>query len=157
MSRRRAAEKRHILPDAKYGSTLVAKFMNYLMISGKKTIAEGAVYKALDKAAQTLGVDPVEVLETVVGNVAPLIEVRSKRVGGATYQVPVDVRPARRTALAIRWLITASRARKDKRTISDRLAAEFIDAHAGRGEAVKKKENTHKMADANKAFAHYNW
>jgi small subunit ribosomal protein S7 len=157
MSRRRAATKRIIIPDAKYGSILVAKFINCMMLSGKKSIAEGAVYKALDKVAQTLGVDSIEALEAVVSNVSPLIEVRSKRVGGATYQVPCDVRPARRLALALRWIIGAARARKDKRTIYDRLAAELLDAHAGRGEAVKKRENTHKMADANKAFAHYNW
>lgn len=157
MSRRRAAIKRNILPDAKYGSILVAKLMNCLMKDGKKTIAESAVYSALEKLAQTLGIDPVEALEIVIANIRPHIEVRSKRVGGATYQVPCDVRPGRALALALRWLINASRARKDKRTIADRLAAEFLDAHAGRGEAVKKRENTHKMADANKAFAHYNW
>ncbi|MDF3048185.1 MAG: rpsG [Candidatus Midichloriaceae bacterium] len=157
MSRRRAAIKRQILPDAKYGSILVAKFMNCLMKDGKKTCAERAVYNALDKTAQVLGVSPVEALEAIVANVRPLIEVRSKRVGGATYQVPCDVRPTRALALALRWLINAARSRKDKKTIDDRLAAEFLDAHAGRGEAVKKRENTHKMADANKAFAHYNW
>lgn len=157
MSRRRAAVKRTILPDAKYGNLMVAKLINCIMMSGKKTIAEKAVYKALEKIAQTVGTDPIEALEAAIANIRPLIEVRSRRVGGATYQVPCDVRPTRALALAFRWLINASRSRKDKRTLEDRLAAELIDAHANKGEAAKKRENTHKMADANKAFAHYNW
>lgn len=157
MSRRRAAIKRNIIPDAKFGSVVVAKLINCMMMSGKKTIAERAVYSALDKLAQTLGVDPVEGLEAALANIRPMIEVRSRRVGGATYQVPCDIRPQRQLALALRWLIGASRSRRDKHTIDAKLAAELLDAHAGRGESVKKRENTHKMADANKAFAHYNW
>lgn len=157
MSRRRSAVKRQILPDAKYGNIIVAKLVNCIMERGKKTIAEKAVYIAMDRMASTLGADPVESLESILNNVRPLIEVRSRRVGGATYQVPYDIRPQRALALALRWLIGAARSRKDKRTIAERLAAELLDAHAGRGEAVKKRENTHKMAEANKAFAHYNW
>jgi small subunit ribosomal protein S7 len=157
MARRRSAEKREILPDAKYGSIVVAKFINCVMKGGKKTIAERAVYKALDRMTQTLGVDPVDAIEQAIANVRPILEVRSRRVGGATYQVPCSVRPQRALALALRWLINASRSRKDKKTIDDRLAAELLDAYSERGEAVKKRENTHKMADANKAFAHYNW
>lgn len=145
------------MPDAKYGSVLVTKLANYMMVDGKRSIAEKAIYAALEKIATTLGLEPVEALEGAISNIRPLIEVRSKRVGGATYQVPCDVRPQRSLALALRWLLIAARARKDKRTISERLAAELLDAHGGRGEAVKKKENTHKMADANKAFAHFNW
>lgn len=157
MSRRRAAIKRNILPDAKYSNLVVAKLMNCLMLDGKKTIAENAVYGALEKIASVTASDPIDALEVAIGNIRPLIEVKSRRVGGATYQVPSDVRPTRALALALRWLITSARNRKDKRTIVDKLAAELIDAHAGKGEAFKKKENTHKMAEANKAFAHYNW
>jgi small subunit ribosomal protein S7 len=157
MSRRRSAEKRIVTPDAKYGSVLVAKLINYMMVSGKRSISEKAVYSALEVVSTTLGVEPLEAFETAVNNVRPLIEVRSKRVGGATYQVPTDVRPARSLFLALRAIIKASRSRKDKRKIADKLAAEIMDAHGGRGEAVKFRETKHKMAEANKAFAHYSW
>lgn len=157
MSRRRRAERREILPDAKYGNMVVAKFINCLMKCGKKAIAERAVYSALDKLVESVGGEHVDALEKVITNVRPLVEVKSRRVGGATYQVPTNVRAQRALALALRWLITAARSRKDKRTIDDRLAAELIDAYSEKGEAVKKRENTHKMAEANKAFAHFNW
>jgi small subunit ribosomal protein S7 len=157
MARRRKIERKEILPDAKYGSLVVAKFVNCLMKGGKKTIAERAVYRALERMAETLGMDPVDAIEQAIANVRPILEVKSRRVGGATYQVPSPVRPQRALALALRWLIGAARSRKDKKTIDDRLAAELLDAYSERGEAVKKRENTHKMADANKAFAHYNW
>jgi len=157
MARRRAAEKRVILPDAKFGNLVVAKFINYLMVEGKKTVAERAVYSALEKLSQTLSVDPMEGLEAALANIKPMVEVRSRRVGGATYQVPSDIRAPRQLSLSLRWLIAAAKSRKDKRTIDARLAAELIDAYGNRGEAVKKRENTHKMAEANKAFAHFNW
>jgi small subunit ribosomal protein S7 len=157
MSRRRAAESRVVLPDAKHGNLVITKFINSLMYDGKKSVAESAVYVALENVATKLGEGPIEVFEKVLNNVRPMVEVRSRRVGGATYQVPVEVRSSRGTALAIRWLITAARNRKSGRTISERLAGEFLDAHAGRGTAVKKREDTHKMAESNKAFAHYRW
>lgn len=157
MSRRRSAKRRQILSDAKFGSVIVAKLINCVMERGKKSTAEKAVYTAMDKLATTLGTDAIEALDTVLANVRPLVEVRSRRVGGATYQVPCDVRPQRALALAFRWLINAARSRKDRRTIAEKLAAELLDAHGNRGEAVKKRENTHKMAESNKAFAHYNW
>ena len=156
MSRRHKAEKREVIPDAKYGDLIVAKFMNSVMYDGKKSIAEQIVYGALDIVEAKLKSDPLAVLKQALENVAPAIEVRSRRVGGATYQVPVEVRFDRRQALAIRWLITAARARNDK-TMVDRLSAELIDASNNRGNAVKKREDTHRMAEANRAFSHYRW
>src|ERR687895_329453 len=156
MSRRRQAERREILPDAKFGDRVVTKFMNNLMHDGKKSVAEGIVYGALGRVEQRLRRPPVEVFHEALDNVKPSVEVRSRRVGGATYQVPVEVRPERREALAIRWLIKASRARNEH-TMEERLAGELLDAANMRGSAVKKREDTHKMADANKAFSHYRW
>ena len=156
MSRRHSAEKREILPDAKYGDRVLSKFMNNLMYDGKKSAAEGIVYGALDRVEQKLRRAPVEVFHEALDNVKPSVEVRSRRVGGATYQVPVEVRPERREALAIRWLIKASRARNEH-TMEERLAGELVDAVQSRGSAVKKREDTHKMAEANKAFSHYRW
>ena len=156
MSRRHSAERREILPDAKFGDKIVTKFMNNLMHAGKKSVAEGIVYGALSKVEAKLRKPPVEVFHEALENVKPSVEVRSRRVGGATYQVPVEVRPERREALAIRWLIKASRARNEH-TMEERLAGELLDAANMRGAAVKKREDTHKMADANKAFSHYRW
>ena len=156
MSRRHAAEKRPVLPDAKYGDTVLTKFMNNLMLDGKKSTAERIVYSAFDRVEAKLKRAPVEVFHEALDNVKPAVEVRSRRVVGATYQVPVEVRPERREALAIRWLITASRGRNEN-TMEERLAGELIDAVQSRGSAVKKREDTHKMADANKAFSHYRW
>ena len=156
MSRRHRAEKREILPDAKFGDGVVTKFMNNLMHAGKKSIAEGIVYGALDRAEGRLKREPVELFHEALDNVKPSVEVRSRRVGGATYQVPVEVRPERREALAIRWLIRAARARNEK-TMEERLAGELMDAVNNRGIAVKKREDTHKMAEANKALSHYRW
>jgi small subunit ribosomal protein S7 len=156
MSRRHSAEKREILPDAKYGDRVVTKFMNNLMVDGKKSVAESIVYNALSRVEGRLKRPPVEVFHEALDNVKPSVEVRSRRVGGATYQVPVEVRPERREALAIRWLITAAKGRNEH-TMEERLAAELADAVQNRGTAVKKREDTHKMADANKAFSHYRW
>jgi small subunit ribosomal protein S7 len=156
MSRRHRAEKREVLPDAKYGDRVLTKFMNNLMYDGKKSAAEGIVYGAMDRVEGRLRRVPVEVFHEALDNIKPAVEVRSRRVGGATYQVPVEVRPERREALAIRWLIDASRKRNEN-TMEERLAAELMDAVNGRGAAVKKREDTHKMADANKAFSHYRW
>ena len=156
MSRRHAAEKRQVLPDAKFGDTVLTKFMNNLMIDGKKSVAERIVYSALERIETKLKRAPVDVFHEALDNVKPALEVRSRRVGGATYQVPVEVRPERREALAIRWLINASRARNEN-TMEERLAGELIDAANSRGSAVKKREDTHKMADANRAFSHYRW
>ena len=156
MSRRHAAEKREILPDAKFGDRVLTKFMNNLMIDGKKSVAEGIVYSAMDRVESKLKRSPIEVFQEALDNVKPSVEVRSRRVGGATYQVPVEVRPERREALAIRWLIDASR-KRNEHTMEERLAGELIDAVQSRGTAVKKREDTHKMADANKAFSHYRW
>ncbi|WP_413874303.1 30S ribosomal protein S7 [Albidovulum sp.] len=156
MSRRHAAEKREVLPDAKYGDRVLTKFMNNLMIDGKKSVAERIVYNALERVEGRLKRSPVECFHEALDNVKPSLEVRSRRVGGATYQVPVEVRPERREALAIRWLITAAKNRNEN-TMEERLAAELADAVNGRGTAVKKREDTHKMADANKAFSHYRW
>ncbi|EPX83405.1 SSU ribosomal protein S7P [Rubellimicrobium thermophilum DSM 16684] len=156
MSRRHAAEKREILPDAKYGDRVVSKFMNNLMVDGKKSVAERIVYSAFDRIRARLRREPVEAFHEALDNVKPAVEVRSRRVGGATYQVPVEVRPERREALAIRWLIDAAR-KRNEHTMEERLAAELLDAVNGRGAAVKKREDTHKMADANKAFSHYRW
>ena len=156
MSRRHKAEKREVIPDAKYGDLVVAKFMNSVMYDGKKSTAEQIVYGALEIVETKLKSDPLAIFKQALENVAPAIEVRSRRVGGATYQVPVEVRFDRRQALAIRWLITAARARNDK-TMVDRLSAELIDASNNRGNAVKKREDTHRMAEANRAFSHYRW
>ena len=156
MSRRHAAEKREVLPDAKYGDKVLTKFMNNLMVDGKKSVAERIVYNAMDRVEEKLKRSPVEVFTDALDAIKPSVEVRSRRVGGATYQVPVEVRPERREALAIRWLINASRARNEN-TMEERLAGELVDAVNGRGSAVKKREDTHKMADANKAFSHYRW
>ncbi|SLN28557.1 30S ribosomal protein S7 [Pseudooctadecabacter jejudonensis] len=156
MSRRHAAEKRQILPDAKFGDKVLSKFMNNLMIDGKKSVAERIVYNAFDRVEDKLKKAPVEVFHEALDNIKPNLEVRSRRVGGATYQVPVEVRPERREALAIRWLIAAAKGRNEK-TMEERLAGELVDAVNGRGTAVKKREDTHKMADANKAFSHYRW
>jgi small subunit ribosomal protein S7 len=154
MPRRRVVAKREILPDPKYGSQSLAKFMNHVMISGKKSIAEKIVYGALDIVSQRLNKDPVEVFEEALENVAPLVEVKSRRVGGATYQVPVEVRPSRRTALAMRWLVEYSRGRGEK-SMPARLAGELLDASQSKGGAVKKREDVHRMAEANKAFSHF--
>ncbi|MFQ6017765.1 MAG: 30S ribosomal protein S7 [Kiloniellaceae bacterium] len=156
MSRRRRAEKREVLPDPKFGDIVVSKFMNVLMYSGKKSIAENIVYGALDHIQRRGGQDPVRVFHEALDHVTPEVEVRSRRVGGATYQVPIEVRPDRGQALAIRWLIRASRARSEL-TMTDRLANELMDAANNRGTAVKKREDTHRMAEANKAFSHYRW
>ncbi len=156
MSRRHSAVKREVLPDPKYKDVVIAKFMNNLMIDGKKSVAEKIVYGAFDMISQKTGGDPVALFHEALENVKPQLEVRSRRVGGATYQVPVEVRTERRQALAIRWLVSNARKRSE-RTMTDRLAGELIDAANNRGGAVKKREDTHKMADANKAFAHYRW
>ena len=156
MSRRHAAEKREVLPDSKYGDRILTKFMNNLMYDGKKSAAESIVYGALTRVEDRLRRQPVEAFHEALDNVKPSVEVRSRRVGGATYQVPVEVRPERREALAIRWLIDSSRKRNEN-TMEERLANELLDAVNGRGTAVKKREDTHKMAEANKAFSHYRW
>ncbi|WP_107497296.1 30S ribosomal protein S7 [Thalassobius sp. I31.1] len=156
MSRRHAAEKREVLPDAKYGDRVITKFMNNLMIDGKKSAAERIVYNAFDRVEDKLKRAPVEVFHEALENIKPSVEVRSRRVGGATYQVPVEVRVERREALAIRWLIAAARKRNEN-TMEERFAGELLDAVNNRGSAVKKREDTHKMADANKAFSHYRW
>jgi small subunit ribosomal protein S7 len=156
MSRRHRAEKREIIPDAKYGDVILTKFMNSIMYDGKKSIAEAIVYNAFDIIENKLRSEPLGVFKQALENVAPSIEVRSRRVGGATYQVPVEVRTERRQALAIRWIINAARARNDK-TMVDRLSAELMDAANNRGNAVKKREDTHRMAEANRAFSHYRW
>ena len=156
MSRRHRAEKREILPDPKFGDRVISKFMNNMMVDGKKSVAERIVYSAFDRVEEKLKRAPVEVFHEALDNIKPSVEVRSRRVGGATYQVPVEVRPERREALAIRWLIIAARNRNEN-TMEERLAGELVDAVQGRGTAVKKREDTHKMADANKAFSHYRW
>ena len=156
MSRRHRAERRELLPDPKFGSLTVSRFMNSVMKQGKKSVAETIVYGALDQIEGKVKQNPVGVFEQALGNVAPSIEVRSRRVGGATYQVPVEVRPERRTTLAIRWIITAARDRNEK-TMTERLSAELLDASNGRGNAVKKREDVHRMAEANRAFSHYRW
>lgn len=157
MSRRHRAEKRDILPDPKFGDVTLSKFMNCLMLDGKKAVAENIVYGALDRVAERNKTeDTISVFHEALGNVRPDLEVRSRRVGGATYQVPVEVRSTRAQALAIRWLIGAARKRSEN-TMVDRLANELMDAANNRGAAVKKREDTHKMAEANKAFSHYRW
>ena len=156
MSRRRRPEKREILPDPKFGNVVVTKFMNSVMYEGKKSVAESIVYGALEIIEGKTKQNPLTVFEQALDNVMPSIEVRSRRVGGATYQVPVEVRTDRRQALGIRWLITAARERNEK-TMTERLSAELLDASNNRGNAVKKREDTHRMAEANRAFSHYRW
>lgn len=156
MPRRREIAKRVILPDPKYNDRLVAKFMNAIMLDGKKSVAEQIVYGAFDIIASRTSEVPVDVFKKAMDNVRPMLEVKSRRVGGSTYQVPVEVRADRRSALAIRWIMTYARARGEK-TMQERLAGEFLDAANNRGASVKKKEDTHRMAEANKAFAHYRW
>jgi len=156
MSRRHRADKREINPDPKFGDLVVSKFMNNLMYDGKKSAAEGIVYGAMEKIQSKAKQDPLQVFHDALNNVAPAIEVRSRRVGGATYQVPVEVRTERRQALAIRWIIIAARGRNEN-TMVDRLSGELLDAANNRGTAVKKREDTHKMAEANRAFSHYRW
>lgn len=154
MPRRRVVAKREVLPDPKFGSQTLAKFMNHVMISGKKSVAEKIVYGALDIVGERLKKDAIEVFEEALENIAPMVEVKSRRVGGATYQVPVEVRPSRRTALAMRWLVEYSRNRGEK-SMPARLAGELIDASQNKGGAVKKREDVHRMAEANKAFSHF--
>ncbi len=156
MSRRHSAEKREINPDPKFGDLVITKFMNAVMLHGKKSVAESIVYGALDSIEAKAKSEPVALFHQALDNVAPHVEVRSRRVGGATYQVPVDVRPDRRQALAIRWLINAARGRNET-TMVDRLSGELLDAANNRGSAVKKREDTHRMAEANRAFSHYRW
>ena len=156
MSRRRKAEKREIIADPKFGDVVVSKFMNSIMQQGKKSVAESIVYGAFTRIEDKLKQTPVTVFHQALENVMPAIEVRSRRVGGATYQVPVEVRTERRQALAIRWLISAARSRNEK-TMEERLSGELMDAASNRGNAVKKREDTHKMAEANRAFSHYRW
>jgi len=156
MSRRHSAEKRSINPDPKFGDVIVSKFMNNVMEDGKKSVAESIVYGAFDLIEKKTRQDPLAIFHSALENVAPQIEVRSRRVGGATYQVPVEVRAERRQALAIRWLLIATRGRNEK-TMTERLSAELLDASNNRGNAVKKREDTHRMAEANRAFSHYRW
>jgi len=156
MSRKRVAVKRKIVPDPKYNSVLVAKFVNNLMKDGKKSTAQSLLYGAFDVIEEKTKKDPLGVFQSALENVRPVVEVKSRRVGGSTYQVPTEVRPARRQALSMRWLINFSRARGEK-TMAAKLAGELIDASNERGAAIKKKEDTHRMAEANKAFAHYRW
>ena len=156
MSRRRRPEKREVLPDPRFGDVVLTKFMNSVMLDGKKSVAEGIVYGALDTVEARAKRDPIGVFHDALNNVKPGIEVRSRRVGGATYQVPVEVRPERAQALAIRWLISAARNRSEN-TMSARLSGELMDAANNRGNAVKKREDTHRMAEANRAFSHYRW
>ena len=154
MPRRRVVAKREILPDPKFGNVTLAKFVNHVMISGKKAVAERIVYGALDAVKEKASKDPLEIFEEALENIAPMVEVKSRRVGGATYQVPVEVRPSRRTALAMRWLVEYSRGRGEK-SMPQRLAGELIDASQNKGNAVKKREDVHRMAEANKAFSHF--
>ena len=156
MPRRRVIAKREVLPDPKFNNQVVAKFINHVMVSGKKAVAERIVYGALDRVNARDGADPVETFEKALDAIAPMVEVKSRRVGGATYQVPVEVRPSRRNALAMRWLVDSARSRSEK-SMAARLAGELMDAADGRGSAVKKREDTHRMAEANKAFAHYRY
>lgn len=156
MPRRREVPKRQVLPDPKYGNQTLTKFVNMVMQDGKKAVAEGILYSALEHIESKGKGDPVEVMEQALENVSPLVEVKSRRVGGATYQVPVEVRPSRRTSLAMRWLIDAARKRGEN-GMSGKLAGELLDAAESRGSAVKKREDTHRMAEANKAFSHFRW
>jgi small subunit ribosomal protein S7 len=154
MPRRRVAAKREILPDPKFGSQILAKFINHVMVDGKKSTAERIVYGALDKIAEKSKKNPIEIFERSLDNLRPMVEVKSRRVGGATYQVPVEVRPTRRTALAMRWLVESARGRGEK-SMPLRLAGEILDSVEGKGAAIKKREDVHRMAEANKAFSHY--
>ena len=154
MPRRRVVAKREVLPDPKFGNITLAKFMNHVMVSGKKSLAERIVYGALETVESRLKKDPIEVFEEALENIAPMVEVKSRRVGGATYQVPVEVRPSRRTALAMRWLVDYARGRGEK-SMAQRLAGEIADASQNKGAAVKKREDVHRMAEANKAFSHF--
>ncbi|MDQ2137177.1 30S ribosomal protein S7 [Alcaligenaceae bacterium A4P071] len=156
MPRRREVPKREILPDPKFGSVELAKFMNVVMLDGKKAVAERIIYGALEQVATKTGKEPIEIFSTAINNIKPIVEVKSRRVGGANYQVPVEVRPVRRLALAMRWLREAAKKRGEK-SMDLRLAGELIDAAEGRGAAMKKREDTHKMAEANKAFSHFRW
>jgi len=156
MPRRRVVGKRETLPDPKYGSELLAKFINMVMVDGKKSVAEKILYGALDQVVEKRSGEPLDLLEAALENIRPVVEVKSRRVGGATYQVPVEVRPSRRNSLAMRWLIDASRKRSEK-SMAMRMAGELLDASENKGSAVKKKEDTHRMAEANKAFSHYRW
>ena len=156
MPRRRVVAKREVLPDPKFHNQVIAKFINHVLVSGKKAVAERIVYGALDRVNARDGADPVETFEKALDAIAPMVEVKSRRVGGATYQVPVEVRPSRRNALAMRWLVDSARSRSEK-SMAARLAGELMDAADGRGSAVKKREDTHRMAEANKAFAHYRY
>ncbi|RJG37449.1 30S ribosomal protein S7 [Motilimonas pumila] len=156
MPRRRVIGQRKILPDPKFGSEILAKFINVVMVDGKKSISEKIVYGALETAAEKSGKEHLDIFEVALDNVRPTVEVKSRRVGGSTYQVPVEVRPSRRNALAMRWLVEAARKRGEK-SMAQRLAGELIDAADNKGSAVKKREDVHRMADANKAFAHYRW
>ena len=154
MPRRRVVAKREVLPDPKFGNVTLAKFMNHVMVSGKKSVAEGIVYGALDLVRDRLDKDPIDAFDEALENIAPMVEVKSRRVGGATYQVPVEVRPARRNALSMRWLVEHARKRGEK-SMRQRLAGEIVDASQGKGNAVRKREDVHRMAEANKAFSHY--
>ncbi|MDP5054147.1 MAG: 30S ribosomal protein S7 [Congregibacter sp.] len=154
MPRRRVVAKREVLPDPKYANVTLAKFMNHVMVSGKKSVAEGIVYGALTLVKERAGKDPIEVFDEALENIAPMVEVKSRRVGGATYQVPVEVRPSRRIALSMRWLVEYARNRGEK-SMRQRLAGEILDASQGKGNAVKKREDVHRMAEANKAFSHF--
>jgi small subunit ribosomal protein S7 len=156
MARRRVAAKREILPDPKFGNRTLSKFMNMIMLDGKKSVAEKIVYGALDQVSEKSKNDPLEAFEKALANIRPMVEVKSRRVGGATYQVPIEVRGERGMALAMRWLVDAARKRGEK-SMGMRLAGEILDAVENRGSAVKKREDTHRMAEANKAFAHYRW
>ncbi|BCB95513.1 30S ribosomal protein S7 [Dissulfurispira thermophila] len=156
MARRRVSAKREILPDPKYNSKLVSRFISVILKDGKKSTAEKAFYGALDILKEKTGADPLKVFKTAVENVKPVLEVKPRRVGGATYQVPMEVRPHRKVALALRWIVDYARKRKEK-TISEKLAGELLDAYNNTGSSIKKKEDTHKMAEANRAFAHYRW
>ena len=156
MPRRRVVAKRDVLPDPKFHNQVIAKFINHVMVSGKKAVAERIVYGARDRVNARDGADPVDTFEKALDAIAPMVEVKSRRVGGATYQVPVEVRPSRRNALAMRWLVDSARSRSEK-SMAARLAGELMDAADGRGSAVKKREDTHRMAEANKAFAHYRY
>ena len=154
MPRRRVIAKREVLPDPKFNNQVVAKFINHVMVSGKKAVAESIVYGALDRVQARDNADPIEVFEKALEAIAPMVEVKSRRVGGATYQVPVEVRPSRRQALAMRWLVDAA-AKRSEKTMALRLAGELLDAAEGKGAAVKKRDDVHRMAEANKAFSHY--
>ena len=156
MPRRRVVAKREVLPDPKFGSKILAKFMNHVMVDGKKSIAEKIVYGALDVVSEKTGSEPLDIFEKALEAIAPMVEVKSRRVGGATYQVPMEVRPRRAQALAMKWILDSALKRNEK-TMRERIASEIIDAHNNKGNAVKKREETHKMAEANRAFSHFRW